>query len=115
MSLSPAGNWSRQVSRKSLRAPWALVNGIFMGADPLLWIDLSPINLDRGRSFYLNLLRQSILRAVRAGSDNRLSNFIPGNRQRPFFVKKQIGTQHRGVPTGAVALMQPFPQRDAGL
>src|SRR5436190_19038515 len=110
MSLSPAGNWSRQVSRKSLRAPWALINGIFMGAGPL-----SSINLDRRRSFYLNLLFQFIVRATSSGLHDSLRNFIACDRQRPLFVKKQIGAEDRGVPTGAGTLMQPFPQRDAGL
>ena len=81
----------------------------------MLWIDLSPINLDRRRSFYLNPLRQLIVRPVCSSSHDRFSNFIALDRQRPFLVKKQIGTQDRGVPTGAVTLMQPFPQWDAGL
>src|SRR5579863_1522230 len=98
MSSSPAGNWSRQVSRKSLRAPWALVNGMVMGTGWLLPIDLPPVNLDGRRSFYLNPLRQFIVRAVRSDSHHRLCNFISGDCQYPLFAKKQIGAQDRGVP-----------------
>ncbi len=42
-------------------------------------------------------------------------DFVARHRQRPFFVEKQIRAQDGGIPARAIALMQPVPQRDAGL
>lgn len=73
------------------------------------------VNLDDGGSLYDNPLAKLIMLSPAAGAKNRCGDLIARKRERPFFIQKQVRPRDGGHPGRAIAFVEAFFERNAGL
>src|SRR5579872_1072038 len=101
------GAWSDQVSRKSLPAPCALVNGIR--------IAVSSIDFDDRHALHADRVHQFITRPVHSRLGHGGRHGVASLRYGPTLVEEIVGACHAGIPLRFVAVVQGLGHWDTGL